>query len=415
MEYVSGYTCTICNKKFEKNYQHLVCDECHDIGILDVNYDYQSMKKEINKEYFKNNHNYSMFRYHKLMTIKNQNFNKMLKVGWTPLYKSYNLSKKLDIDNLYFKDEGLNPTASLKDRASAVAVLKAIEEGKDTICCSSTGNAASSLAGNAAKMGIKSVIFVPKRAPLGKLSQLVIYGSKVFKVDGDYKKTYEISKEAINKYKFYNRNAAINPHLVEGKKTVIYEVMEQLNFESLDYVFVSVGDGCTIGSVYKGLYDLFKLDLIKKIPKIVGVQSSGCSPFYNAWLNSEPLKETEENTIADSIAVGIPRNPVKGLNAVLKTGGYYMTVTDDEILDAMSILGENEGLFGEPAGVTALSGLLKAKKLNKITKTDKIAIIVTGNGLKDPKSIESKVSKIHKIKNDIKELQKHIKNNEVKK
>ena len=218
-----------------------------------------------------------------------------------------------------------------------------------------------------------------------------MYGSNVIKVAGDYKATFKASKKAIDDYQLYNRNAAINPHLVEGKKTVAIEISEQLDFRPIDYVFVSVGDGCTIAGVYKGFYDLFQIGIIDKIPKIIGVQSDGCDPFYQAYINNEPLKEQEENTIADSIAVGIPRNPVKGMNAVKKSNGFYMTVSDQEILDAIETLGALEGIFSEPAGATATAGIIKLVEENALPKDATIAVIVTGNGLKDLNSVASKV------------------------
>jgi threonine synthase len=392
MNFVSHYECTLCHQEYPKDFAGMTCPKCGEKGILDIIYDYEKMKTVITKDYFIHNKNYSILRYAPLMSIQEKNIS-TLKVGWTPLYHSSNLGTKLGLDKLFFKDETVNPTASLKDRASIVACLKAIEQGKNTICCSSTGNAASSLAGNAAKLGLKTVIVVPERAPIGKLTQLVMYGSNVIRVKGDYKQAFELSKKLINSFHLYNRNAAINPHLVEGKKTVAYEIAEQLQFDVPDMVFVSVGDGCTIGGVYKGFYDLKKLSLISKIPKIIGVQAEGCSPFYDAYINKRPLQETEENTFADSIAVGIPRNPVKGMNAVTLSKGQYIKVRDDEILEAMKILGKTEGIFAEPAGATSLAGLLKLYKNNQLNKEDKIAIIVTGNGLKDPNSVFSYVEK----------------------
>ncbi|MCK5762448.1 MAG: pyridoxal-phosphate dependent enzyme, partial [Candidatus Izimaplasma sp.] len=280
MKYVKNYECTLCHKVFDKNTLINTCDDCGELGILDINYNYDELRKILTKEYFEKNNDFTMWRYKHLISVKDTDFSKMLKVGWTPLYESFRLKEELGLEKLFFKDEGLNPTASLKDRASAVAVIKAIEENASVISCSSTGNAASSLAGNAAKMGIKTVIFVPERAPIGKLSQLLIYGANVISVKGDYKDTFNLSKAAIDHFGWYNRNAAINPHLVEGKKTVALEIAEQLDFELTDWVVVSVGDGCTIGGVYKGFYDLFMIGLINKIPRILGVQSDGCSPFY---------------------------------------------------------------------------------------------------------------------------------------
>jgi threonine synthase len=401
MNHVKNFQCTLCEKVYD-DLSLLTCPECGEIGILEINYDYSSMKKEVTKEYFKSNKDYSIYRYLPMLSI-NTKLDNSLKVGWTPLYKSVNLAKKLGVKDLYIKDEGLNPTASLKDRASLIACVKAIEEGKQVISCSSTGNAASSLAGNAAKLGLDTVIFVPERAPLGKISQLLIYGSNLIKVKGDYKGTFTSSKITIDKFGFYNRNAAINPHLVEGKKTVALEIAEQLDFKPIDNVFVSVGDGCTIYGVYKGFYDLKSLGIIDYIPRIVGVQSEGCSPFYDAWKNETNLQETDENTIADSIAVGIPRNPVKGLKAVIKSKGFFMTVTDRQILQAMATLGNNEGVFAEPAASAVYAGFEKAVLNNLIDKNDVSVVIVTGNGLKDQLSASKVVDvKFNLSKEDLK-------------
>ncbi|MCK5387988.1 MAG: threonine synthase [Candidatus Izimaplasma sp.] len=408
MKYVKNYECTICHKTFDKNMIINTCNECGEKGILDINYNYDELKKVLTKDYFKNNTDYTMWRYKYLMSVKDRDFSDTLKVGYTPLYKSNTLKEELGLKELYIKDEGLNPTASLKDRASAVAVVKAMEENAKVISCSSTGNAASSLAGNAARMGLKTVIFVPERAPLGKLSQLLIYGAKVISVEGNYKDTFNLSKEAINHYGWYNRNAAINPHLVEGKKTVALEIAEQLDFKVTDWVCVSVGDGCTIGGVYKGFNDLFMIGLIDRIPRILGVQSDGCSPFYTAYTNGCPLVEAEENTIADSIAVGIPRNPVKAQNAVKKSKGTWITVSDKEILKAMKILGSKEGIFGEPAGVAGFAGVINALQQNIIKRDDTVTVIVTGNGLKDTTNALSAVDSPVSMKPDLQELIKHL-------
>jgi len=350
-----------------------------------------------------------MWRYLPMMSVLETQLVDTLKIGWTPLYHSNRLHKLIGLDTLYIKDEGLNPTASLKDRASGVAVMKAIEAKQDIISCSSTGNAASSLAGNAARMGLKTVIFVPKRAPLGKLTQLMIYGSNVISVDGDYKDTFNLSKMAIEHFGWYNRNAAINPHLIEGKKTVALEIAEQLDFNPTDWVVVTVGDGCTIGGVYKGFKECQLLGLITKIPKILGVQSSGCAPFYEAFINNEPLAESEENTIADSIAVGIPRNPIKAQRAVLESNGSWISCSDEEILDAMKLLGKTEGIFGEPAAVASLAGLRNAISKGIIHKTESVTLIVTGNGLKDTANALKTVGKPVLLKPNLDNLVDYIK------
>lgn len=384
----TGFKCTLCGSEYPIEHDHidsefLTCPKCGETGILDIIYDYDEIKNYLTKEYLEENKDQSIWRYVHLLPVKNIPTIPMLEVGNTPLYKSERLRSKLGIKQLYIKDDGLNPTGSLKDRASIIAVAKALEENIDTICCSSTGNAASSLAGNAAKVGLKTFIFVPERAPQGKLAQLLIYGSNLMIVKGDYKKAFNMSKAAIDTFGFYNRNAAINPYLVEGKKTVALEICEQLKFEMPDWVVTSVGDGCSIGGVYKGFYDMKQIGLINKIPKLLGVQASGCHPFEVAFKTDSPLVESEENTIADSIAVGIPRNPVKGLNAVKLSQGDYISVSDDDILSAMCLLGKYEGVFAEPAASASLAGLVKAIDEEVIKESDTVVVINTGNGLKD--------------------------------
>ena len=407
-KFIIGLKCTKCKQIFEVDQIKTTCPHCGDDGILDVIYDYETLKKFFSRHYIDTNTDFSMFRYKMLLPVSDTHIKDMLKIGWTPLYKTNRLHDILHIKQLYIKDDGLNPSGSLKDRASAIAVLLALEENKKIVSCSSTGNAASSLAAQAARMGLKSVIFVPKRAPIGKLTQLLIYGAHVISVDGDYKDTYQLSKMAIEHYGWYNRNAAVNPYLVEGKKTVALEIAEQLKFNPTDWVVVSVGDGCTIAGVYKGFYDLKKLGLMTKIPKLLGVQSDGCNPLVNAFLTHEPLKPMKENSIADSISVGVPRNPIKALKAIDKSKGTMIDVSDEKILEAMTIMGKYEGIFGEPAAAAALAGLIKAINLNLISHKETVTIINTGNGLKDPKNAQQATHQPILMKPDLKELIKHI-------
>ena len=409
MKYIKGYRCTICHKEFGPEENLLTCPHCGEKGILDVIYDYDALKKVLTKEYFANNKNYSMWRYAPIMGIEEDHINEMLRIGWTPLYHARNLGPYLGVKKLYVKDDGLNPSGSSKDRASGVAVLKAIEAGAKTIACSSTGNAASSCACQAAHMGLKAVIFVPKRAPIGKVTQISLYGATLVSVDGDYKAAFQLSKAAIDKYGWYNRNAAINPFMVEGKKTVSFEIAEQLNWEVTDWVAISVGDGCTVGGLYKGFAELFKLGLIKKIPRILGVQSTGCCPFVIANENNEPLKEADENTIADSIAVGIPRNPIKAINAIKLSNGAWVAVPDSAIIESMALLGKLEGVFGEPAGVAAIAGIKKAVEQGIIKKDETVTTVVTGNGLKDPANAQKAITPPTLMKPNLEELDKFLK------
>lgn len=386
MQHILGYRCTLCGAELPYT-ERMTCPHCGEKGILDIVFDYAYIKKHLlSRESLAACRDNSMWRYKALMPLKDRDFSPFLRVGWTPLYPSRRLGPELGLKALYIKDDGLNPTASLKDRASGVAVAKAVELGYDTIACSSTGNAASSCAGNAARMGVKTVIFVPSRAPEGKVAQLMIFGAKVVSVQGDYKATFDLSKAAIEKYGWYNRNAGINPILTEGKKTVALEIAEQLHWQPTDWAACSVGDGCTIGGVYNGFHDLYELGFIDRIPKILGVQSTGCCPFVDAAREGRDLVPTEENTLADSIAVGVPRNPKKALRAVSASGGAWIAVPDEAILDTMGLLGRTEGVFGEPAGVTATAGVKAAVEAGIIKPGETVTTISTGSGLKDVKN-----------------------------
>ena len=380
MKYVLSAKCTRCGAEYEALPTITTC-KCG--GILDIQYSYSAIRDHFSPADLAQNHDYSMWRYRPFLPVEEDSPAPPLRVGWSPLYKADRLSKVLGLKTLYIKDDGQNPTASLKDRASAMAVVKAREAGADTIACSSTGNAASSLAGNAAAAGLATYIFVPSRAPKGKVAQLMIFGATVISVDGSYEDTFALSKAAIDRWGWYNRNAAINPYLSEGKKTVTFELMEQLGWQVPDYVALSVGDGCTIAGVWKGFKDLYETGFIDRLPKLISAQAEGCCPLNRALQTGEPWQPMEENTLADSIAVGVPRNADKALNAVRESKGIAVNVSDEEILGAMRLLGRTQGVFGEPAGVTGTAGVKKALELGLIDPDATVVSIVTGNGLKD--------------------------------
>ena len=380
MKYVLGAKCVKCGREYAAVPNLTTC-ACG--GILDIQYDYAAIRREFSPKELEQNTDRSMWRYRPFLPVEETTVPPPLRVGWSPLYQADRLAGELGLKTLYVKDDGLNPTASLKDRASAMAVAKAREAGAHTIACSSTGNAASSLAGNAAAAGFETYIFVPSRAPKGKVAQLRIFGATVISVDGSYEDTFELSKAAIERWGWYNRNAAINPYLSEGKKTVTLEIMEQLHWQAPDFIALSVGDGCTIAGAWKGLKDLYAAGFMDKLPRLIAVQAEGCCPLNRAIQTGKPWEPMEENTLADSIAVGVPRNPDKALNAIRESNGVAVNVSDDEILAAMRLLGRTQGVFGEPAGVTGTAGVKKALELGLISPDSTVVSIVTGNGLKD--------------------------------
>ena len=372
--------CVKCGKEYPATPDVTTC-ECG--GILDIVYDYDYIKSRLTKEKLAARKDMTMWRYRELLPIKEETENTPLRVGNTPLYEEPRLAEMLGLGHLYVKDDGLNPTSSLKDRASAMAVAKAKEAGKDIIACSSTGNAASSLAGNAAAAGMKTYIFVPSRAPKGKVAQLLTFGATVVSVQGNYEETFELSSKAIDRWGWYNRNAAVNPYLSEGKKTVSLEICEQLQWKAPDYIAVAVGDGCTIGGVWKGLKDLYAIGFIDKLPRLISCQAEGCCPLNRAIEEKAPWHPMEENTLADSIAVGVPRNPDKALQAIEESNGLVVNVSDAEIMAAQKLLGSVCGLFGEPAGVTGTAGVKKLCEMGVLGKDDTVVTMISGNGLKD--------------------------------
>ncbi len=401
--------CVKCGKEYKPGEVLYTCPDCGIDGILDVVLDYDQIRKELTHDYLKNNANYSLWRYLPAIPLEETKGVQPLQVGWTPLYEVKNLAEETGLNSFFLKDDSRNPTASLKDRASAVGVAKAVELGRYVMCAASTGNAASSLSGFAASAGIKTYIFVPETAPEAKVTQLLIYGSNVFLVKGTYDEAVELCFKAADEFGWYNRSCAINPYLVEGKKTVAYEICEQLQFQAPDIAVVAVGDGCSIGGVWKGFKECYTLGLIDKFPKIVGVQAANSNPVTRAFKkNTYEFDYIAPETIADSISVGIPRNGIKALNAVHESGGYMVDVTDEEILAAMKTLARKTGVFGEPAGVTSFAGIMKMKELGLIKGDEKVVSIVSGSGLKDIKSAMKAAGKANFVEPDIADLKRII-------
>lgn len=411
MSKVKKLKCVKCGREYAEDEVQNTCKDCGIEGILDVVLDYDKIKNNLTRESLKEDKNLSIWRYLPAIPIKNEEGIQPLQVGWTPLYNMEKLSKEFGVKNFYIKDDSRNPTGSLKDRASAVGVAKAIELKKDIICTASTGNAASSLSGFAASAGKKTYIFVPETAPVAKITQLLIYGSTVFLVKGTYDEATELCFLAADEFGWYNRSCAINPYLVEGKKTVAYEICEQLKWEVPDIVVMSVGDGCSIAGAWKGFYECYKLGLTKKVPKMVGIQAEGSNPVTRAFKNNtRDFVYEVPNTIADSISVGIPRNGLKALNALKESDGFMVDVSDDEILDSMKVLARKTGIFGEPAGITGFAGIRKLSRLGVFNGNETIVSIVSGSGLKDIKSASLTAGQGISIKPNMDDLVRAMRN-----
>lgn len=415
---VTGYRCINCQKEIGYIPIKYQCD-CG--GNLDVVYDYESIKKEFDKK--KLNNDFSIWRYLPILPINDLKLIPKLHIGYTPVYKSDILAETIGVKNLFLKDESKNPSASFKDRASAVVLTYAREHKIKTIVAASTGNAGAALACVAASVQHDCVIIVPKTAPKAKIAQLMNFGAKVVAVDGTYDDAYELSKKATEKFGWYNRNTGYNPITREGKKTCGFEICEQFKWKPPDYIFVSVGDGNIISGLWKGFKDFYKLGFIDKLPKMVAVQSEKsnavsktikkmlskklCScdfPVSQSPIVIEPVKAT---TIADSISVDSPRDGVAAIRAVLESDGFCVEVTDDEIISAISLVARTTGVFGEPAGVTSVAGLKKVA--SKIKDSEKVVCVITGSGLKDINSAMKSVSEPPIIPPDVEYLKKSLK------
>ncbi len=387
MSYVLGLRCVLCGAEYRPDEVTYVCPRHGSEGILDVIYDYPAIGRQLNREVLAERREPSIWRYLELLPVERPDRIPPLQVGWTPLYRARRLEERLGLQSLWVKDDGRNPTASFKDRASAVGVVKACELGKRTVTAASTGNAASSLAGLAASIGLPTVIFVPERAPEAKVAQLLLFGATVFMIRGNYDQAFDLCLHASEVYGWYSRNTAYNPYLSEGKKTAALEICEQLHWQAPDRIYVAVGDGCIIGGLGKGLRDLYALGLIDRLPRLMGVQAEGSAVLARAWQRGgEEIEPIVPETLADSISVGIPRDRIKALRAVRETQGAYVTVSDDEILEAMRILAREAGVFAEPAGATPLAGLRRTLREGTVDPGERIVVLVTGNGLKDVQS-----------------------------
>ena len=382
--FVTGLVCLKCGKRVpDGNVQ--TCPVCGSEGILDVHYDYDRVAARLGRESLACR-SYDHWRYAELLPVLPAAGRPPLRVGWTPVYEAPRLAADVHAARLYLKDDGRNPTSSFKDRASSVGVMKALEFGARTIACASTGNAASSLAGLAASVGLRSVIFIPERAPAPKVAQLLVFGATVVRVAGSYEQAFELCACACAKFGWYNRNSGTNPFLVEGKKTAGLEIAEQFGPAIPDWVVVSVGDGCTIGGIGKGLREMHRLGFIPRVPRLLGVQAENASPLVTAFRAGAPLVPVRAETLADSIAVGTPRNWRRALAAVSGSGGSMIAVSDAEILDAMRATARLGGVFGEPAGVAGVAGLRRAIADGVVGRAESAVVVITGNGLKDTES-----------------------------
>jgi len=398
-DHIHHLQCVLCGARYDPAEVTYTCPACGPLGVLEVQYDYERIAQRISLATLAEDRDPTFWRYRALLPVSySPKDTPALAIGGTPLYAVKRLRAYLGMEDLWLKDDSRNPSASLKDRASIIAVLRA--EGR-IVACASTGNAASSLAVQAAAVGLPCYIFVPHNAPRAKIVQLLMCGATVFAVQGSYDDAFDLCIEACNTFGWYNRNTGYNPYLVEGKKTVGLEIAEQLEWQVPDSVLVPTGDGCIISGVYRGFEDFYRLGIIDRIPRMIAVQAEGSPALVRALEGDGVVRPYPAQTIADGISVGLPRNGTMAVKVIRESGGFGVTVSDEEILTAEKELAMLTGVFAEPSGAAVYAGLLRLLNEGKIARDERTVLLVTGSGLKSIDAVVGTAGSVVPIKKGI--------------
>ncbi len=403
--------CLKCGHEHPPKKGLYVCEKCG--GKIEVVYDYGGISKKVTRKSLEKRDG-GVWKYQELLPIAERKNIVSLGEGGTPVIRAENIGKEIGLKTLYLKDETRNPTSSFKDRMMSVGVSKAVEFGAKVVVTASSGNAAVALAAYAAKAGLKCYAFVPAKAPESKVAQISMHGAKVVKVLGKEKgdPTYELMLAGWKKFGWspLPSAGAFNPYHWEGAKTISYEVCEQLKWKVPDWVVITVGAGTLLSGCAKGYFEFEQMGLVEKVPKIVAVQATGCAPIAKAVRENIPVEKIETwpnpQTIAGGLVDPFPWDADTALNAIRKSGGTAIAVTDDEILEAEKKLARREGVFAEPSGAAGLAGLEKLVAEGIIDKSDIVVLQVTGGGLKDTKTALKISDKPIVISPDVKSIER---------
>ncbi len=402
------YKCVNCDREYDTGEIRYLCPVCEDEnipglppkGVLKVQYDHPNLKRSLTAFA-----NLKANRFLEILPVNNTTSLPRLRIGDTPFYDRSDLVKSVDPHRLFFKDDAQNPSFSFKDRASALVSAFAREKGFSTIVAASTGNAGSSIAAICADQGQKAIVLVPEKAPIAKLTQIVMYGAKIVPVKGTYDDAFDLSIEASHLFGWYNRNTAYNPLTIEGKKTVSFELFEQMGYKVPDRIFVPTGDGVILSGVYKGFEDLMLSGLTDIMPVVVAVQATGSDNLVRNLQRSE-FEIHKSATIADSISVDAPRNFYMAQHFIKKYNGESITVTDEEIIRASAQLAGQTGIFTEPASAAAYAGYSKMAEEGVIHQGSTNVVLLTGSGLKDLKAVGSIISMPESIEKNLDQLKR---------
>lgn len=407
MPHLTAFRCIHCGRDYPPDSVSYTCPVCSDSdGLFDIVLDVEAVRRQVSRDSLAAGSDRTIRRWLPLLPVDGRL--PPLDIGGTPCYDVPSLAELAGVAEVRVKDDGRNPTASFKDRASAVVIARALEMGAPLITTASTGNAASSLAGLSAAAGLDTVIFVPRSAPQAKITQLLIYGASVVTVDGTYDDAFDLCLAATREFGWYNRNTGYNPYTIEGKKTAALELAEQYGWDVPDLVLVPTGDGCILAGVYKGFADLLALGWIDRIPRLVAVQAQGSNAIAQAF-HGGAAHIPSAQTIADSISVSQPRVALHALRALRESKGDTVLVSDEEILAAMRLLARHAGVFAEPAGCAALAGLLAMHEQKRLSGNERVALLITGNGLKDVASAMKAADRVpfEMARGDVEALRRH--------
>lgn len=406
MSNVLGLKCRECGRVYPKE-PLFVCEYC--FGPLEVDYDYGKIKKVLSKSQIELRPK-NLWRYAELLPLDGKPTDG-LDSGFTPLIRAKNLEKILGVKELYIKDDSVcHPTLSFKDRVVAVALSKAKEFGFDTVACASTGNLANSVASQAALANLRRYIFIPADLELGKVIGTLIYNPILIAVEGNYDQVNRLCSEIAVKYKWAFVNINIRPFYAEGSKTYGYEIMEQLGWKAPKHIIVPCAGGSLITKIYKSIKEFINIGLIDKSDtKIYAAQATGCCPIVTAVKeNTDIIKPVKPKTIAKSLAIGNPADGVYAVGVVKESGGCAEDVSDDEIVEAIKLLAQTEGIFTETAGGVTLGVTKKLIEQGKIPKDESIVVCITGNGLKTQEAVSERIGKAIKIKPNLASFEENV-------
>src|SRR5687767_11354475 len=399
MGIIQSLICRECKKEYKPQFRY-ICEEC--FGPLDVNYIYPN---NITKELFESRKEKTYWRYFELLPIRDKNNIVSINSGFTPLQKSTNLSKDLQLKSLHIKNDSVNPTFSFKDRPAGVAVSRAKEINLQAVGCASTGNLASATAAHAAVARLPCYIFAPADIEHVKISQALSYGAEFVAVDGTYDDANRVASVIGDSKGIGIVNINMRPYYVEGSKTLAYEVAEQLDWQIPDYLVIPVGSGAMLNAICKGFEELQEIGLVNDVSnlKIVAAQPHGCSPIVDAFKsNSNEIFPVEKpDTIAKSLAIGDPGDGIYVLKRLKQYHGIAESATNQEIIDGILKLSKTEGIFTEPAGGVSVAVLQKLVESGKIDRDANIVCYVTGNGLKSTEAIVGMLPKPSTVKPDV--------------